>query len=63
MELADLSPGGGLPLLVACLTDKCENVISKSSAAVVELADAPDSKSGGGNPVPVQFRPAAVDFT
>ena len=34
----------------------------KDLAGVVELADAPDSKSGGGNPVRVQFSPPAPNF-
>ena len=40
-----------------------ENPLKSSIAGVVELADAPDSKSGGGNSVWVQLPPPApIDY-
>ena len=41
---------------------KCD-IIIKLYAAVVELADAPDSKSGGSDTVTVRPRPAAPNKT
>src|SRR5438132_1942163 len=39
-------------------TRNCVNAVS--TAGVAELADAPDSKSGGGNPMRVRFPPSAL---
>ena len=39
--------------------DERENIINFAGAEVVELADTPDSGSGGGNPVGVQIPPSA----
>ena len=40
-----------------------EKHLESTVAGVVELADAPDSKSGGGDPVRVQVSPPAPLFT
>ena len=37
----------------------CNKHLKSTVAGVVELADAPDSKSGGGDPVRVQVSPPA----
>ena len=40
----------------------CKKHLKSTIAGVVELADAPDSKSGLGNQVGVQFSPPAPNF-